>query len=85
MHNLLERDLGQRTYAKWIKPAAITFDEEGAVLVFATDFQRSYVETNLGQRIAIALARVAKPGEQQILRYSVESVVCRSKQEARAA
>lgn len=85
MHNLLERDLGERTYAKWIKAAAITFDEEGAILIFATDFQRSYVETNLGQRIAVALARVAKPSEPQILRYSTESIVCRSQQEAQAA
>lgn len=84
MHNLLERDLGARTYARYIKPAAITFDDEGAILVFSTDFQRSYVETNLGPRIAVALAHVAKPGERQVLRYMVEQAI-KKPQQARAA
>jgi hypothetical protein len=82
MHNLLERDLGERTYSKWIKPAAITFDDEGAVVTFGTEFQRSYAETNLGQRMAVALARVAKAGEPRGLRFTVEQ---KTHQEARAA
>lgn len=73
VHNLLERDLGGRTYAKWIKPAAITFDEDGAIVTFGSEFQRSYAETNLGQRIAVALARAARPGEPNGLRFIVET------------
>lgn len=73
VHNLLERDLGARTYAKWIKNAAITFDDEGAVIVFRTDFQRSYAETNLSQAILVALARSAKAGEPRALRFVVEA------------
>jgi len=82
MHNLLERDIGERTYARYIKPAAITFDDEGVVMIFATDFLRSYVETNLSQRIAVVLSRVAKPGEPQFLKFIVEAPAARAKQEA---
>lgn len=85
MHNLLERDIGERTYARYIKPAAITFDDEGVVMIFATDFLRSYVETNLSQRIAVVLSRVAKPGEPQFLKFIVEAPAIRAKQEAQAA
>lgn len=84
MHNLLARDLGERTYSKWIKPAAITFDDEGAVVTFGSDFQRSYAETNLGPRIAVALARASKGGEPQALRF-ITDPTARPQQEARAA
>lgn len=73
VHNLLERDLGPRTYAKWIKAAAITFDDAGAVVTFGSEFQRSYAETNLGARIAVALARSATAGEPGGLRFTVET------------
>lgn len=85
MHNLLERDIGERTYARYIKPAAITFDDEGVVMIFATDFLRSYVETNLSQRIAVVLSRVAKPGEPQFLKFIVEAPANRANLEAKAA
>lgn len=85
VHNLLERDLGARTYAKWIKPAAITFDDEGAVVTFGTDFQRSYVETHLGPAILVALARSAKSGEPRVIKFNVEAPGNRAKQEAKAA
>lgn len=85
MHNLLERDIGERTYGRYIKPAAITFDDEGVVMIFATDFLRSYVETNLSQRIAVVLSRVAKPGEPQFLKFIVEAPANRANLEAKAA
>ncbi|SKB27027.1 hypothetical protein [Sphingopyxis flava] len=82
VHNLLERALGSRTYARWIKPAAITFDDGGAVLTFSSDFQKSYAETNLGPAIAVALARSATPGEPSGIKFIVETPASPANQEA---
>lgn len=57
LHSLLERDLGGRTYAKWLKPAALTFDGDDAlVITVATPFARDWIDANLGARLSVILS-----------------------------
>jgi len=74
VHNLLEREFG-RTYASWLKGAAITFDDEGAVVTLPSKFARDYVETNLGARIAVAVARTLDRNAPGAVRFVAETGV----------
>lgn len=60
-HAVLERDLGARVYARWLKPAAILFERGAITIVVSTDFQRADIETNLLPGIMVALARWNAP------------------------
>lgn len=60
-HAVLSRSLGASTYRQWLKPAAILFEGGSIQIVVSTDFQRSYIETNLLPGIAVALARWNAP------------------------
>lgn len=60
-HTVLERALGASTYRRYLKPAAILFEGGEITVIVGTEFQRSYVETNLLPGIAVALARWNAP------------------------
>jgi|GEM_PF-1129503 len=60
-HTVLERALGASTYRRYLKPAAILFEGGEITVIVGTDFQRSYIETNLLPGMAVALARWNAP------------------------
>lgn len=60
-HTVLERALGASTYRRYLKPAAILFEGGEITVIVGTEFQRSYIETNLLPGMAVALARWNAP------------------------
>lgn len=54
IHAWLKRELGDLSYAHWIKPAAIIFDEPGLVVITNTEFARGWLEQNFGPKITAA-------------------------------
>ena len=54
VHATLKRELGDLSYAHWLKPAAIYFDAPGVVVVTNSEFARGWLEENFRSRIGAA-------------------------------
>lgn len=58
VHGRLKRDVGDLSYAHWLKPVAIIFDDPGVTVITNSEFARGWLDEHFGPKISAAASAV---------------------------
>lgn len=58
VHARLKRDVGDLSYAHWLKPVAIIFDDPGVTVITNSEFARGWLDEHFGPKITAAASAV---------------------------